>query len=451
MIVPVGKILRWGLLGWAFLCGSLPAVFASGFMVREHSTAALGVGYAGVHAGAHDLADSFYNPAALAYHNSWKGHLNLNHLMFQSRFKLNTATNVLGQPIPGSQAGGNIAPAVSIPSMYATFPVQETDTVIGFSLNAPWGLTSENPEGWVGRYHALTSKMVSINACPMIARRVSNNVSLGIGMQIQQVQAELTNAVDFGLIGNLAGVAGATPGNQDGYVRVTGEDWGAGLVLGLIHEADENTRWGISYRSQVQHQLKGNARFRLDSAGIGQALSTTTGAFQDSWVTADLSTPTVVGVGLSHFPAPKWNLLFDVVRTFWSSFDELRLEFRNPLQADAVTMEEWKDTWFVSMGTTFQPNEYWTLRCGLAYDQGPVADDRRVPRIPTSSSRWLTFGSGYQAAENVTIEFGYSHLWYDDALINLSTASAGNAALGNLKGRFDTDLDIIGLSVQVGY
>jgi long-chain fatty acid transport protein len=285
----------------------------------------------------------------------------------------------------------------------------------------------------------------------MVARKVSNNVSLGLGVQIQQVEAELTNAIDFGLIGTTAGVTGATPGVQDGFVRVTGEDWGAGLVLGLMHEADENTRWGFSYRSQVNHRLQGNARFSLDSSGIGLALRNTTGAFQNSGVTADLSTPAVLGVGLSHYPAPKWNFLFDLTRTFWASFDELRLKFENPAQADAFTQENWQDTWFVSMGTTFQPNEYWTLRFGLAYDQGPVTDNRRVPRVPTSSSRWLSLGTGYRAAENITIEFGFSHLWYDDALINLSAADPGNAALGNLQGRFNTSLDMIGLSVQVGY
>jgi long-chain fatty acid transport protein len=320
------------------------------------------------------------------------------------------------------------------------------DTRIGLAVNAPWGLESRQPEGWVGRYHALNSKMTSMNLTPMVAHRFKGGTSLALGLQFQQIESTLGNAIDFGLLG--AKAFGGIPGTQDGRVELKADDWGTGFVLGLMHESDPKTRWGMSYRSAVSMDLSGDARFTFDSAGTGQKIAAATGAFKDVGARADLDTPAIFGFGYSRDVGSRWTLMADAVRTFWGTFEELRITFDNPSQADAVTREEWHDTWFLSLGGKYRANEHWTWRVGVARDEGPVGDDRRIPRIPTSSSRWLALGATWQACKDVSVDFGWTHLWYDKGTIRLSVADPNNQSAGNLFGSYDTRLDILGLSVQ---
>ena len=71
----------------------------------------------------------------------------------------------------------------------------------GMALNAPYGLGSKYDEDWVGRYHAIKSKLFSITATPTVAWRPLSWLTLGGGVSAQYIHAELTNALDFGTIG----------------------------------------------------------------------------------------------------------------------------------------------------------------------------------------------------------------------------------------------------------
>lgn len=443
--LPCRFILPVLLLGAVLI--SCPEVLASGFMVREHSTAGLGTAFSGLHSGAHDLADVFFNPAALGQSNGTQVSLSMQSLSINSTFKLNSATNVLGMPIPGNPGGADVAPQATIPAFYLAMDAGR-DTRFGVAVNAPWGLRTVQPAGWVGRYHALESDLKSLNTTPMLSRKVSTTTTLALGVQLQKVEASLSNAIDFGLIGAGAKLPGAVPGTQDGLVQIEGDDWGAGFVLGMLYEPSAMTRWGLSYRSQVRHTLSGRSRFALDPVGIGAALSGATGAFKDTGVNADLNTPGVLGLGVSHSFNDRWLGMLDLTRTFWGEFDELRIRFDNPAQADAVTSEEWDDTWFLSLGAAYKASDRWTCRFGVAMDQGPADDAHRIPRVPTSSNRMLGVGATYRMSGDTSIDLGVLQAWYDRGEIRLVATDPGNRTAGNLSGAYTTDVTILGLTFQ---
>jgi long-chain fatty acid transport protein len=98
----------------------------------------------------------------------------------------------------------------------------------------------------------------------------------------------------------------------------------------------------------------------------------------------------------------------------------------------------------------YRPNEAWTLRAGLAYDQTPTQDLYRTPRVPDSDRTWLSIGGQYKVSPQGRIDFAYAHIWMKDAAVNLSGPPAVTAAQaagrGRLVGDSNNKIDI--LSVQ---
>jgi long-chain fatty acid transport protein len=67
----------------------------------------------------------------------------------------------------------------------------------------------------------------------------------------------------------------------------------------------------------------------------------------------------------------------------------------------------------------------------LAYDQAPVSDAYRTPRIPDNNRLWLALGGQYKPAKESAVDFGYAHLFVNDSAINTG------AVVGNYKNSVD--------------
>ena len=88
----------------------------------------------------------------------------------------------------------------------------------------------------------------------------------------------------------------------------------------------------------------------------------------------------------------------------------------------------------------------WELRCGLAYDETPVADMKnRTPRIPDADRIWTSAGFGYKVCESCSIDFGYTHIMIHDAEVNhVYDPSTG----ATINGEYEGDVDIFSLQLN---
>jgi long-chain fatty acid transport protein len=429
---------------------------ASGYALREQSGSMLGTAFASSAAGAEDLSTAFYNPAGLT-RLTGSQLLAAGSLIVPS-VKVGdvSASTAAGVPITGGDGGHEVVPDAFVPVFYALWDLQESfaleqNVKLAVAVNVPFALQSTYANGWAGRYHALDSRLTTFNVSPVVAYEALPGVSLAAGLQIQYADARLTNALDFGSIGRGLGLppAVARPTQQDGRAEVSGDDFGFGYSLALLYEPWQGTRFGAAFRSEVSHNLKGDADFDLDSAGVGQLIAGRTGAFVDSKATARMTTPWSVTFGFSHDLTEDWTIVGTVERTGWSAFDQLRVKFQNPAQPDSVSDQDWNDSWFGALGVIYRPSESWTLRGGVAWDESPIPERKRSPRIPTDDRGWIAFGAGYRPLPNVMIDFGYAHLFFRNAGFNLTAAESGNQARGNVAGDVDASADIISLQAWV--
>jgi long-chain fatty acid transport protein len=429
------------------LTAGATAARAAGFAIVEQGVSGLGNAYAGWAASAEDPSTIFYNAAGITRLKGIQASAGFHVIVPHAEFKNENSTHVL-QPVTGQGLtggdGGDGGVTAFVPNGYFTYN-NGRGVAVGLGVFAPWGLKTDYPEDWVGRYHAVTSDMKTIDINPVLAVKPSSNLSLGIGFNIQYIKAKLSNMIDYGTI---FAAAGGTPQQDDGKVTLKADDWGYGFNLGLLYEFSDATRLGLAYRSRIRHKLEGDADFSNPTKIQSIIDVAAPGLFADTGAFAKVTLPDTASLSLYHRYNDKLAVMADVTWTHWSLFEELRVEFENS-QPDSTTTEEWEDAWRFSVGGTYTLMPALDLRCGLAYDQTPVPDaQHRTPRIPDGDRFWIALGAGYRIIEDLTLDAAYVHIFVKTGEVD-KEATGEDTTRGGLKGEFKSSVDIA--SVQLTY
>jgi long-chain fatty acid transport protein len=441
----IRSVVQTSVLAATLSCFS-SQVFASGFAVTEKSASAQGNSYAGFAASAEDASTVWANPAGMMKLQGNQivavGHF----IVPQSTFDNQGSRFANGDDLTGDNDDDAFADAF-VPNFYWVTAVSE-DMKFGLGINAPYGLVTDYDDTWVGRYHAVLSDLKTVNFNPSIAMQVNNKASIGFGLNIMLVDVNLTSAVDFG---SLLG----TPGEADGFADLQGDnltgidDLSYGFNLGLMYDITPQTTLGVSYRSEMDVDVEGDADFKVP-ATAAPVLSS--GAFVDTGLYASITLPQSLSVSVAH-DYGNLKVLADITWTAWSSFEELRIKYRNPNQPDSVTTEEWEDTFRYSLGVDWKYTDKVTLRTGVAFDEAAVPSaERRTPRIPGNDRTWLSFGGTYVISQQFTIDVGYSHLFISDTDMNNTFESSQPALAATLTGTYeDVSADILSAQLRWNY
>jgi long-chain fatty acid transport protein len=420
---------------------------ASGFALVEQSVKQVGNAVSGGSSAAEDATTIFFNPAGMTRlkgrHVVIGGHI----ISPSSKFSGSASTNPLlgGAAISGSD-GGEAGSNALVPSFYYAQALNER-LRFGVGVGAPFGLSTEYDSDWIGRYHAIKSKVMTLNINPSVAYKVNDRLSLGAGFNMMRATAELSNAMDYSAVclasldpASCAALGLASPGStsSDGHFSVEGDDWGYGFNLGLLYEVNQQTRIGAAYRSKVKQEVEVEADFTAPAGIAVPAAFAAVLADSDASATVDL--PASLSLSVTTAVDPQWELMANITWTQWSCFDELRIEFDNPLKADSVQPENWDDTYMFSVGFNYRHNADWTFRGGIAYDQTPIPGvEYRTPRIPGNDRKWIAGGFTYTATPAITVDFALAHLFVSDTDIDATDESFGHT----LTGSYESDVNII--------
>lgn len=444
------------------------SAFCSGFALVEQSASGLGSAYSGGAAAADDATTVFTNPAAMVLLKGQQISGALHYISPSATFDKETAKNAAGISYSGGN-GGDAGVAKVLPNIYYVAKLND-DLAVGLGLNVPFGLATDYDKTWVGRYHAVTSDVKTININPSVGYRINDKFSVGAGVSAQYLEAELSNMVDFGLSAyskllaagqvaqaNALAAAGAISNPRaDVYGDLKGHSWAYGYNLGTLYTPSESTRFGAAYRSKIKHSLKGDATFTQQDPAYLTALGLAASAnatFVGQGIKGDITMPASASLSAFHRINPSWAVTGDISWTQWSSFKKLTINFDGTLATSpSVTTENWRDTWRYSLGTTYNPTEQLTLRTGIAYDMSPVPDnEHRTPRIPDNNRFWIAVGAGYKFTDLISMDLGYAHLFVADSKINKSAATTEDAGRGTLAGSFSTSVDILSTQLNIRF
>src|SRR5258706_1425595 len=422
---------------------SLPAS-AAFFQIAENSASGIGNAFAGGAAVAEDASTVWYNPAGMTRLKDAQLVVGGHYIHPSFKASVNSASTVFGAPIGGG--GGEAGEPALVPNVYATYPVTSRFT-LGAGINAPFGLATDYDSTWAGRYYALRSDIKTVNLNLAAAYRIHDVLSLGLGVNRQHLDAELTQAVDFFTLctaGTFLGIPGAIhcaagggfsqPNNpNDGKAKVTAKGDALGYNAGVLSQLG-GTRIGLAYRSKMKYKLDGTFDI-TPGANVPSALLTNPNfLLADSAASATRTLPATASLSVYQNVGSAWAVMADVTRTYWSVLPELRIKFDSG-QTDQVVTLNLKDVNRYSLGVTYKPNQSWVLRTGVALDRSPVPSAAdRTPRLPDSERRWLSLGAGWRASARWNFDFAYTHVKLADSSVQKTDGGVGteNAFRGNL-------------------
>lgn len=438
--VGVGAVLAAALM-------STGSAMAGGFAVREQSTYGQGMSFAGS-AAYSSISAMFWNSAAAANQTGLNAESGAAYII--PKAELTALPGVTSGGIPantGTDTTVDIGTDAIVPSTYLTYQFKNFDPrlYIGLGLNSGFGLKTEPENRWAGSQVAGATSLFTLNVNPMLAYKLSDTIAVGVGAQVQYAKGILKFAT-----GSNTGV--------NSYFE--GDDLAVGGTAGIMFTPNPGTRIGLGYRSQITHKLDGvqatnfNPAFGLLATPLENGVGTE----------VELKLPDIVTLSFSQAVAPNARVLGTVEWSNWSRLESLDLvttgagntvlarSVANPTGAVTAGRQigsistKWEDGWFFSGGFEYDVNPLLTVRAGGAYEISPVTKaTERVASIPDADRIWASFGFSYAMNKSTTIDFGYTHLFVDDARIDRENVSRTTGLIADL----DASLDIISLGVRM--
>jgi long-chain fatty acid transport protein len=360
----------------ALSVGSPAPVAAAGFALMEQSASGLGNAYAGAAAAAEDASTVWWNPAGMARLPAGR-QLALGGTWIRPSTRFSNSGTVAGAGRALGGDGGDAGQDAVVPFGYFSMEVSPRMR-FGLGLNVPFGLSTEYDPSWMGRFQGIKAEIQTLNINPSVSWKVSDALSVGAGVSWQQVDAELSSAVNFGVAGEGASV-----------VKGKGDAWG--MNLGALYQLTPATRVGVAYRSSIRQDISGTVNFTRPAL-VPAALA------PDGNISLQVKLPETFTLAAAHQLNPRWELLADATRTGWGKIQDLVI-FRDTGAALTTLALHFKNTMRYSFGANYRQSDRWTLKFGLAFDESPVPDAQfRTVRLPDNDRTWYTVGAKYRVS-----------------------------------------------------
>ena len=422
----------WGAASGTALISALAAsgsAHASGFQVRETSGTLQGSSFAGMSTLSTDASTMFYNPGTVGQYKETSYSVGGSLIMPVAKAKNIVAS---GGAVTNTQTFNNgsykdMAQDAFVPNAHAVWKLND-QLNLGVSITSPWGLVTDYEPDFAGRFYGTTSKIKTINIKPVLAYRFDNGLSIGAGPQIQQMDASLARSVP--------NLAGAGEGNSE----VSGDSVDAGWAAGINWEVIDGTKIGLSYNSEIKHELDGKIDFDSAANALG---------YTDRNATAKVATPESITFGVSQELSSQWTVMADAQWTNWNSIDTLTFNYDGDISPQAGTQSstsdeyKWGSAWFASLGARYQYDDNWSFTGGVAFDESPIKTKYRNVRLPDSDRYWVSLGAAYKVADWAAVSLGYTHVFANSARVDET-----DTFLGSYAADYDAHVDIIALQAN---
>ena len=446
---------------------------ASGYRFGSQSLSGQGTADANG-AEAADASTIFYNPAGLSRLEGTQITAGATVVVPHSTYNDNGSTHFTGQPTNGTPAKDYAPDSVTAPSLYISKKIND-QWAAGLGLYVPYGTKLDYGNTWSGRYALTNVKLESVTLNPSVSFKLNEHHAFGFGIDAEFMKAKLGQAVDVpGSIAALSSGPGAAQGAllikqiaalggnpallrsvQDGHGSNEAKDWGWGFNLGYMFTLDENTRFGLAYRSSISHQLRGSTVWDFSQVTTDPIVNKVLAAAShkvNSAALVTLRTPETLSANVFHQFDAKWAGMADVTFTRNNRMGDLDIQFPGTGEGAEVIRQQWKNTVRVSLGGNYTYSPALTLRAGVAYDESPVKSPELThPALPDSDRMQYSVGANWKLTPRSSIDFAYSYLDFKDAKLNytnqcnpLSTTCTGNGE--TTRGTYQTHLSLIALS-----
>ncbi|UCV10509.1 outer membrane protein transport protein [Dechloromonas denitrificans] len=417
---------------------------AAGFqLLGEQGASGIGNAGAGSAAVAENASTVFYNPAGMTQLQDRE--ISVGGTFVKTNFNFSDGGSSVGV-LNGTGDGGNGGGLGFVPNMYGSWALTK-DIYLGLGIGAPFGLRTEYDNPWIGAAQSVSFDIKTLNINPSIAWRANDRVSLGFGLNWQKIEAEYIRAAAVVNLG--AGAAGAAGSTVKLNLSDDAWGWNAGALFTLA----PSTKLGVSYRSAIKYETKGDVS--ISSNGTAAATATTNGliaAGRASDTKASIKLPDTFILSLTHKASDQWELLGDVSWTGWSSIPKVDIIRTSGLlngQTAQTLDTNFRDTWRFAVGANYKVNDAWKLKMGIAYDQTPVKSaEHRLVSMPDNNRTWFSAGVQWKPSKTTAVDVGGAYLYLKDAEINNNQSTDGR---GLVKGTYADSAILLGAQFSMAF
>ncbi|MCA0951777.1 outer membrane protein transport protein [Shewanella chilikensis] len=407
----------------ASFVGATTQVQAAGFQLAESSATGLGRAFAGEAAMADNPAVQGRNPAMLSYLEGRQISAGAIYVMPEvdamGRVSLTSLSDKQPFSVTMNADALDVADNAAVPNFYYSNQLNDSWTW-GLALNSNYGLSTELPAAHAASIFGNKTAITTVELNTNIAYRIDEHFTVGAGLRGVYGDGEIGASVPGwiegvrAIPGLPAEVTSRLPAAGTELKHLEGDDFGYGWQVGASWQINANHRLGIAYHSHVELDLDGQARGLVYTGGNAEV---------DGYLPLEL--PAFAELASYHQLTDNWAMHASINWTDWSVFNKLVAYFpgeQKPvggLESDLVKEENFKDNWRFALGTSYQLNNAWLLRAGVALDKTAVDDEYRTITIPDTDRLWFSVGAGYAPSKNLTVDLGLTYIRaHGDAPIN---------------------------------
>ena len=263
--------------------------------------------------------------------------------------------------VGGSENGDS---AWNFPSTFYYTHQASDKLTSGLGIFFPFGLSNEWDDDYDGRYIGTSGEMLTVNINPAVSYRVTDRLSLAVGLDFVYLDTELKANINQGLL-----VDPLLNGLLDVRQKFSGDGWGAGYNLGVLFKVTDRISIGAAYRSQVDIDIEGD----MSLSGVGDD-PTLQFLFQEGNAESDIELPAQFTVGVATRVTDA--LLIEVGARWedWDVNDKQTLDLQNPILGETRIVQErdWHSTWTYNIGANYKLSDSIALNCGYLYGQNAV-------------------------------------------------------------------------------
>jgi long-chain fatty acid transport protein len=296
-------------------------------------------------------------------------------------------------------------------------------TVLGSGFSDDYGKDSP------GRYLVQDYDLLYISAYPSLATKVTDKLSVAGSLALTYTSYEQTKAV-----------LNLNPGYDDGRMLIDADDFTVGFGLSALYEISDKTRLGVTYRSEVNPEMSGNAKFS-DLTPLKEQLFEEAGLL-NAKVDVESQLPQVLTAGIFHEFASGHAVTVDVV---WMDFSEFKLaQFHVNGNELASRDTEYDDFFTMSASYSWPVSSRMRIGLGALFVDDMVDDDERNMSVRVDSTWGLGVGIQWRWRDQRTVTANLGYLDGGDAPVTASSPGF----IGEVSGRF-TEQQTIFLQVAI--
>ncbi len=279
-------------------------------------------------------------------------------------------------------------------SLFYSYSPAESHFSFGFGVYAPYGGALKWPQDTGFRAVAIESSLQFVTASPVLALKLAENFSIGVGLTINYGRIYL----EQGLLRNYL-----PP--YTNYFKFYGDGISAGYNLGVLWQPHEQIFLGVAFRSAVQITFDGKTEYEQFGAV----------RFTRRDAQMDFTFPLGAAFGVSYRPTPAWNFEFDAEYMDWDSFGDTMIRQAQPpapwpVKQDIPVKLRWESSWAFKFGVTRYIGHGWHASAGYVFNENSVPDGYYTPFAADLDRHFFSIGAGRKGRRfdfDLAYQFGY--------------------------------------------